>query len=844
MMTAVSTTSNFSFLAGWDACAELQQRAQKAEAHIQSDPRVSAFYARASVELMVETAFDIDKWLNRPKHDVTLMGLIHEKTFKDSLPHPLFSKLKLIIQVGNAAVHGKTAPASRDALQAVKELHHLLYWFVRSYTPDLDRARFSVGEFDEGLIPHRLLVDVADALSTGKKIQALEKQLLESDQAKRAEQLQLFKENSALKAENLALIEKIALAKAALPEVDDLHAYHEADTRHYLIDTLLHEAGWDLNRFEAAEGGNSRWREFAVSSMPISAANPAGNGFVDYVLWGDDGKPLAVIEAKRTSHRPEQGKTQAKLYADCLEREWGVRPVIFYTNGYETILWDDVQYAPRQVEGFYSKDELALMINRRRTRKSFFDEAGVAAKIDANITDRHYQKAAITHILQHFEQDCGRKALLVMATGTGKTRTIISLVDLLSTHDWIKNVLFLADRNALLAQAKKNFVKLLPRISCSILSSNMRKGGSDSRLYFSTYPTMKNLLDRDANERPFGVGHFDLVIVDEAHRSVYQKYRQIFAYFDGLLVGLTATPKDELEKNTYDIFDLPSGLPTYAYEDTSAYAEKYLVPPTKISVLTKFVREGIKYAELSEAEKEQWETKEQLEERDEVLPSELNQFLFNKNTAEKMFAQLLSPNEMGGIHVEGGDVIGKTIIFAANNAHAVFLQEVFDKNYPKWKGKLAQVITYKNPYAQSLIDVFSVEGKAFDAKNPDLRIAISVDMLDTGIDVPEVVNLVFLKVIQSKVKFTQMIGRGTRLCPNLFGPHAHKTTFKIFDYCQNFEFFDAFPEGAPISLAKPLSCQVFEKRVKLSTLINDALRIKADSGLAELNAYLSSLACS
>ncbi|WP_233702158.1 type I restriction endonuclease subunit R [Iodobacter ciconiae] len=694
--------------------------------------------------------------------------------------------------------------------------------------------------FDEGLIPHRLLVDVADALSTAKKIQALEKQLLEGDQAKRAEQLKLFKENSDLKAENLALIEKIAQAKIDSSKATDHHEYHEAATRHYLIDTLLHEAGWNLNLLEAqdrAAGLSDRWREFLVSSMPISTTNPQGNGFVDYVLWGDDGKPLAVIEAKRTSRRAEDGKTQAKLYADCLERELGIRPVIFYTNGYETILWDDLQYAPRIVQGFYTKDELALMIKRRSERKAFFDEEGVAAKIDADITDRHYQKAGITHILQHFEQDCGRKALLVMATGTGKTRTIISLVDLLSKHDWIKNVLFLADRNALLSQAKKNFVKLLPRISCSILSSGMRKGSSDSRLYFATYPTMKNLLDRAAAERPFGVGHFDLVIIDEAHRSVYQKYRQIFEYFDGLLVGLTATPKDELEKNTYDIFDLPNGLPTYAYEDTSAYAEKYLVPPTKISVLTKFVRQGIKYAELSEAEKEEWESKEELEDREEVLPSELNQFLFNENTAELMFAQLLSQDEHGGIHVEGGDVIGKTIIFAANNDHAEFLQHVFDKNYPKWKGKLAQVITYKNPYAQSLIDEFSVEGKPFDAKNPDLRIAISVDMLDTGIDVPEVVNLVFLKVVQSKVKFTQMIGRGTRLCPDLFGPNDHKTTFKIFDYCQNFEFFDAFPQGAPVSVAKPLGRQVFEKRVKLSTLINAALKAQPNPALAALNDY-------
>ncbi|MEY8251414.1 MAG: DEAD/DEAH box helicase family protein, partial [Colwellia sp.] len=469
------------------------------------------------------------------------------------------------------------------------------------------------------------------------------------------------------------------------------------------------------------------------------------------------------------------------------------------------------------------------MIKRRTDRKPFFN-GGVASshlRINNDITNRHYQKAAITHILQHFETEHGRKSLLVMATGTGKTRTVISLVDLLVKNDWIKNVLFLADRNALLTQAKKNFVKLVPRISCSMLDSSQSKDKIDSRLYFSTYPTMKNLLDRGANERPFGVGHFDLIIVDEAHRSVYSKYRQIFTYFDGLLVGLTATPKDEVEKNTYEIFDLQDGMPTYAYEDASAYAEKFLVPPTKISVATKFLREGIKFNELSDAEQKEWENKAELEDRDEVLPSEVNKFLFNEDTAEKMFSQLMDKGPNGGIHVEGGDVIGKTIIFAANNDHAVFLEKIFNKNYQKWAGKLARVITFKETYAQSLIDEFGGDENTideFDPNNPTCRIAISVDMLDTGIDVPEAVNLVFFKVIRSKVKFTQMIGRGTRLCQNLFGPNDHKTTFKVFDYCQNFEYFDANPEGMPVGVAKPISQQVFEKRVQLSTLINSQLR--------------------
>jgi len=817
-------------------CKEILTRAKNAESNIKTDPRIAGFYARNALELMVETVFDIDNWLTRPRHDATLMSLIHDKDFKQNLTSNLFPKLKLIIQLGNEAVHSKTTLPQRDALQSVKELHHVLYWFIRTYTPNLDRSNFAVKPFDEALITQKIAIDstlVTKAVSSIKRVKELEKQLADSDKVAHQAYQDSLKENEQLKVANQALLAQIEQAKQAASEQADPHDYSEAETRDYLIDGLLLEAGWKLK--------NKRDREYPVCGMPISTANPRGNGKVDYVLWGDDGTALAVVEAKKTTLNPENGQQQAKLYADCLEKECGVRPVIFFTNGYETRLWDDFQsteqavhggYIPRPVQGFYTKAELELLIKRRHDKGTFFSEGvgqkkSFTAEISNEITNRYYQKAAITHILDDFENEHQRKALLVMATGTGKTRTVISLVDLLLKHDWIKNVLFLADRNALLTQAKKNFVKLLPRISCSVLDSGQSKDNIDSRLYFSTYPTMKNLLDRAADQRPFGVGHFDLIIVDEAHRSVYSKYRQIFEYFDGYLVGLTATPKEEVEKDTYGIFDLQKGMPTYAYEDTSAYDEKYLVPPTKISVATKFIREGIKYKELSDEEQKEWENKAELEDREEVLPSEVNKFLFNEDTAEKMFAQLMRKDKDGGIHVEGGDVIGKTIVFAANNDHALFLEKMFNKSYKKWAGKLARVITFKETYAQSLIDEFSGDEnnrKDFDPKNPTCRIAISVDMLDTGIDVPEVVNLVFFKVIRSKVKFTQMIGRGTRLCEDLFGPGDNKATFKVFDYCQNFEYFNANPKGIPIGGSTPITQQVFEKRVKLSTLLNHCLK--------------------
>ncbi|OED94291.1 DEAD/DEAH box helicase family protein [Vibrio breoganii] len=830
--TVNGSTSNFGFMdialnGGNDVyttrCAEIQTRAKNAESNIKTDPRIAGFYARNALELMVETVFDIDNGITHPPHDKGLMSLIHDRSFKQSLTTNIFPKLKLIILIGNEAVHSITTLPQRDALQAVKELHHVLCWFIRTYTPNLDLSQFVVPPFDEALIPQQVSIDATvatKALSSIKRVKELEKQLEQDDKVEREAYLQQLKENETLKAANQALLEQIEQAKQSAEKVTDAHDYNEEETRTYLIDVLLHEAGWKLE--------HKRDREYPVSGMPISQANPNGNGFVDYVLWGDDGTALAVVEAKRTHRRAEDGQQQAKLYADCLEKKCGVRPVIFYTNGYDTHLWDDHFYPPRQVQGFYTKAELELMVKRRTDRKPFFENGMPNSNLVINneITNRHYQKSAITKLLQDFELEHERKGLFVMATGTGKTRTVISLVDLLVKNDWVKNVLFLADRNALLTQAKKNFVKLLPRVSCSILDSGQSKNNIDSRLYFSTYPTMKNLLDRGADERPFGVGHFDLIIVDEAHRSVYSKYRQIFEYFDGFLVGLTATPKDEVEKDTYGIFELQKGMPTYAYEDDKAYDQGYLVPPTKISVATKFLREGVKYKDLSDEEQEEWENKAELEDRDEVLPSEVNKFLFNEDTAEKMFAQLMSKDDRGGIHVEGGDVIGKTIVFAANNDHAVFLEKMFNKNYPKWAGKLARVITFKETYAQSLIDEFGGDENKideFDPKNPTCRIAISVDMLDTGIDVPEVVNLVFFKVIRSKVKFTQMIGRGTRLCKDLFGPNDDKKTFKVFDYCQNFEYFDANPEGIAVGVAKPVTQQVFEKRVLLSTLLNDKL---------------------
>ncbi|MGJ8648329.1 MAG: DEAD/DEAH box helicase family protein [Marinomonas colpomeniae] len=797
--------SNFHFLAEWP---ELQEHAKQAEALVNADPRSSCFYSRYTLERTVYWMFDSDPWLARikPQYDSTLNTLINQSEFKRSLGSNIFPKIKAIQKAGNNAVHSERKVQPPESTQSLKELHHFLYWFYRTYTSDnKDGKTVSDHVFDSQKIPQTVQIDANLVMKSAKQLKTLQKELQERDEKHQAELEKERKENATLREENEQLKKELTENKAHNATKDakqkDPHDYCEAETRQYLIDQYLTEMGWDLDA--------ANTKEFPVKGMPISKQNPKGNGYVDYVLWGKDGKPLAVVEAKRTTRHAKEGQRQAELYANCLEQDaqfGGQRPLIYYTNGYDIYFWDDVNYAERKVQGFLNQDEMQCMIDRRSLALNLKD---VALNTDIAGKGRPYQRLAIESVCEQFSEEKQRKSLLVMATGTGKTRTTIALVDLLMRAGWVKNALFLADRNALVNQAKKEFSKLLPKSSPEILSS--ATGALKGRLYLSTYPTMMNLLGASADSRLFGVGHFDLVIVDEAHRSVYKKYRYIFDYFDALLLGLTATPKSQLDSNTYEIFERPDDDPTFAYELKEAIDDKFLVPPKDVKVDLGFMRDGIKYSELGDDDKEKWEDEEQLEDRDEVLPSEVNQFLLNGDTVDKALAILMER----GIKVAGGDRLGKTIIFAANNKHAQFIVERFDANYPKYKGKFARSITYKETYADSLIEEFKGE-KAPSDPNIPLTIAVSVDMLDTGVDVPEVVNLMFFKVIKSKVKFFQMLGRGTRLCKNLFGPDDNKLFFKVFDVCKNFEYFDMNPDGVKDSGAKALSQAIFEKRLMLS----------------------------
>jgi type I restriction enzyme, R subunit len=793
--------SNFTFLhVEWP---EIYQTAQSVEGYVNSDPRTACFHARRALEEMVNWLFDHDSSFYRP-YDTGLATLLNDVSFKENTPYEIGSKCHYIRKLGNLAVHSKKIIDKRQSLSAVQELYHLLYWLARTYTTGDPQT--IPKEFKENLIP---APPAAIQQQTVKQLRLLDEELQEKDSKLREKEVALADYETKI----AELQNQIANAKMVNQKVVVEHDYNEAQTRKYLIDILLREAGWD------PDGENVP--EYEVVGMP----NNKNKGFVDYVLWGDDGKPLGLVEAKRASKDPKVGKQQAKLYADCLENMHGQRPVVFYTNGYETWIWDDTNYPERQVQGFYTKNELERIIQRRSTVKSFKD---VATKKE--IADRYYQEEAIRSVSEHLENKY-RKALLVMATGTGKTRTTIALADVLMRAGWAKRILFLADRTALVRQAVNAFKQHLPETNPINLLDD--KDAKESRVVVSTYQTMMGLIDETKGEeqKRFSVGHFDLIVIDEAHRSVYHKFGAIFEYFDSLLLGLTATPKDDVDINTYRLFELEDGVPVYNYHMDEAVSDEYLVPLKAMSVPVKFQREGISYDELSDEEQLEWDVLDWGEDEipDHVSPGALNAWLFNQDTVDKVLEHLM----LNGIKVKGGDRLGKTIIFAKNTNHAKFIEERFNANYPHLAGKFSRVISYKvGPYAQTLIDDFS-------KKESNPQIAISVDMLDTGIDVPEIVNLVFFKLIRSKTKFWQMIGRGTRLCTDLFMPGHDKEEFIVFDYCENFEFFNAHPQGYQSRPQEPLSQRLFKMRLNILEHYSQ-LRNK-DESVAELDKNLADL---
>lgn len=763
--------SNFKFLNKNELFRSFAKASIEAEQSLQNNAVTSIIMSRRALELAVKWLYANDKTLKMPYQD-NLSTLVHTINFKNMVNEEIRKGIVFIIRKGNSVVHTNKSVTRDEAILVLKCLFVFMKWIYFNYDKNYEEIKFDISK-----VP-----DTTQKNLNKEKRKELEEQL--EKQTKILEET--LREKEELRKQLTE--ERKRKQKSNNFKINDLS---EFETRKKFIDFDLQEAGWDFKE-------NIK-KEFEVQGMK----NSKGIGYVDYVLLGKNGLPLAVVEAKRTSKKPSEGKQQASLYADCLEEKYGQRPFIYYTNGIETYFWDNSDYPERRVQGFHTQEELQRLINRRKTRRNLDN-----IFIDTKITDRPYQMEAIKRTVEAFEQK-HRKALLVMATGTGKTRTAISLVDILTGKQWIQNILFLADRTELVKQAKNNFVDLLPDLSCCNLLDLKGDSPEASRAIFSTYQTMINSIDNLKNkegQRLFTQGHFDLIIVDEAHRSIYKKYQAIFDYFDSLVVGLTATPRNDVDKNTYEFFELENNVPTYAYEYQEAVNDGYLVDYHNIKTSTKFLERGIKYNELKEEEKEQIE---ELLEEDEQTPEEIdssaiNSWLFNKDTIKKILEALMTK----GLKVEGRDKLGKTIIFAKNHKHAEEIERVFNLLYPQYNGEFARVIDNKINYANTLIEQF---------KNPKKypQIAISVDMLDTGIDVPEVLNLVFFKPVKSKVKFWQMIGRGTRLCNNLFGEGVHKTQFYIFDCCNNFQFFEENEKGIETTETEGLTEKIFNLKLDL-----------------------------
>lgn len=796
--------SNFLFLK--DEFRVIGKEAQEAEQLTLLSPKAASVLMRSAMEKAVRWMFDHDYDLEYP-YDRNLSALIHLPDFREVISERRFRELNLIRKTGNLGAHGN-AVDREDALMMLRYLHGFLEWVACSYG---EQDELPVEPFDDSLLPSGN--EVKESEDKVRGLEAELRKLMGQAESERKDFEKLLVENDTLRAEVKSKRQATRTRRSSRQAAGNLHTttqgISEADTRQKYIDVFLREVGW----WDLALGHG---KEYQVRGMPLST-NPSGTGYADYVLWGRDGKPLAVVEAKKTMVEARAGKHQAKLYADCLEAMHGQRPIIFYSNGFQTYLWDDTFYPEREVSGFFREDELQLMIDRRVSRKDLR-----SFEVNRKISGRPYQLEAIQRVAETLSKERHgqlrggqRQVLMVMATGSGKTRTSAAIVDMMTKCNWAKRVLFLADRKALVSQAKSAFNDHLPHLSAIDLIRE--KEDSSTRLVFSTYPTMMNKIDgnRVNGERMYGAGHFDLIIIDEAHRSVYQKYRAIFEYFDGILLGLTATPKTEIDRNTYDLFGIEDDNPTFAYELDMAVKQGFLVPPKALSVPLKFSRDGIKYRDLSAKEKEEYEEKfgdpTSEDAPDEIGSSALNKWLFNTDTVDKVLEHLMSD----GIKVAGGDRIGKTIIFAKNHDHAIFIEERFNKNYPEYGGAFLRVIDNQENKAQDLLDQFK---KPYAEVDP--QIAVSVDMMDTGVDAVRVVNLVFFKLVKSSSKFWQMIGRGTRLCPNLFGPGRHKTEFLIFDYCQNFEFFDLHPDGAGGKVGKPLMQRIFLSKLELAMALS------------------------
>ena len=754
--------SNFAFLdKRWPVLAD---NARLAEQYIISDPNAALFKMRIFSEKLMDliiVAVNINMDYSLSQHDK--IQVLRKNKINSAVPD-LFD---IVRRIGNKAAH-EGHNDLEDAKKCLLSIYKLSAWFYAKVTGD--KSLFPL-TFNWSLVKKQAVVTIqVDEGAYVKEIEAL----------KEAYQRELDE----LKQKLVTNPPDQQQTEEAVAVVTNTLGLTEEQTRQELIDVMLQEAGWDIGDKRQVE------REYSVTPFP----NKSGKGRADYVLWDKKGQPIAVIEAKKTATDAIAGQHQGKMYADALGKMHGVRPVIFYTNGHEIFIWDDRHSAPRQIWGFYTLGDLEYLFFQHNHRQPLS-----TVTIDGSIAGRPYQIEGIKRVYEKFDNG-GRKALLVMATGCGKTRTVIALTQGMMNAQWAKRILFLADRDELVKQAKeqKNSFKVFMSETTSTRITGANADNRESSLYFATYQTMIRYYTH------FSVGFFDLIICDESHRSIYQTYRDIIEYFDAPIIGLTATPVDYINRNTFNIFACPNGDPTfyYPYEEACEHLPPYLLRYKALDATTKILRQGIKWENLTEEQKQQIEENGLEESQINFDKEALEEFVTNKDT-NRFILQTLMTN---GIRV--GDDIGKTILFARNINHAKLLIQLFDEElYPQYNGKLAAIIHSEIKNKEDLLNDFKEKDRP--------RIAISVDMLDTGIDVPEVVNLVFAKPVYSKVKFMQMLGRGTRLCPDLFGKGQHKEYFLVLDHWKNFEFFDIKPDGNLPSQSKAALQMRLELRIQM-----------------------------
>ncbi|GAA4888528.1 DEAD/DEAH box helicase family protein [Ferrimonas pelagia] len=764
---------------------ELADLGAFAETYAVSDPQSAMVKLRCYVERIVGYLFMELRIPAEP--NANIYDKLCNAELRSVVDSRILDKFHAVRKGGNKAAHEGHVD-QHDALWLLKESYFIGCWLFIAYgdgkqaqcppyqSPEnAPREDESKGEFKRK--NKALQQKLAD--NSARLEQAL-KELEAAEAAQQKAQRQA--------AELKQQIDQAAMArlKTTTDSFTNTFELNEAETRRRLIDAELRSDGWNVNDPEQVG------KEIEVDGQPTET----GKGYCDYVLWDDDGKPLAVVEAKRTRENARKGQQQAKLYADALEKAHGQRPVIFYTNGFDIWIWDDAQgYVPRKLFGYYSKDSLQYLIQQRSQRKNLNQ-----TEIDTQVAGRLYQIETITRVCERFS-DKHRKALIVQATGTGKTRVSIALTKRLLAAGWAKRVLFLCDRKELRKQAANAYNEFTNE-PLYVKGKSKKDLAAKARIVIATYPGM--IKDFES----FDVGHFDLIIADESHRSIYNKYGELFKYFDALQVGLTATPVEMISRSTSQLFGCDYKLPTANYPLEQAIEDGNLVHFKPVSFTTKFLRDGLKANELSDEQVAELEDQGIDPNTLDFDSAQLDKAIFNKDTNRAILRNLMEK----GLRDIDGQLPGKSIVFARNIAHAELLTELFHEMYPQLGGNFCRVIHSKYERADDLIDAF----KSAEGNDDEITIAVSVDMLDTGIDVPECVNLVFAKPIRSKVKFWQMVGRGTRLCENLYGPGKHKSHFLIFDHWNNFEYFKLHYEEDEGSQGKSLSQNLFEARVKLA----------------------------